>query len=65
MALRQEMHEDQKRLGFEGTDDACQVQFPAVDIEGAFAKHKEHGTSGRARPTGLAQSGHSNSSGTP
>src|SRR5262245_8457812 len=44
MALRQEMHEDQKRLGVEGTDEARLTQFPAVDVEGALAKHKDHGT---------------------
>jgi hypothetical protein len=44
MALRQEMHEDQKRLGLEGTYDARPAQFPAVDVEGALAKHKDHGT---------------------
>ena len=44
MALRQEMDEDQKRLGFEGTYDARPAQFPAVDVEGALTKHKEHGT---------------------
>ena len=42
MALRQEMHEDRKRLGLEGTYDARPAQFPAVNIEGALAKHKEH-----------------------
>jgi hypothetical protein len=44
MALRQEMYEDQKRLGFEGVYDARSAQFPAVDVEGARAKHKDHGT---------------------
>jgi len=44
MALGQEMHENQKRFGFEGTYDARPAQFPAVDIEGARAKHKNHGT---------------------
>jgi hypothetical protein len=43
MALRQEMHEDQKRLGLEGTDEARPAQFPAVDVEGALAKHIDHG----------------------
>jgi hypothetical protein len=44
MALRQEMDEDQKRLGLEGTDDARPAQFPAVNVEGALTKHKEHRT---------------------
>src|SRR5438132_6324223 len=38
------MHEDQSRLGFEGTDETRPAQFPAVDVKGALAKHKEHGT---------------------
>ena len=44
MALGQEMYEDQKCLGLEGTYNARPAQFPAIDVEGALAKHKDHGT---------------------
>jgi hypothetical protein len=46
MALHQEMHEHRKRLGLEGAHHTGPPQLPAVDIQFALAKHKDHEKNG-------------------